>query len=89
MDMTLDEYLDEVDRWKQKAMEQTESLSAAAREKVLHDSLRWLERRIGRRLKVAGAPVREVNVQAAPRKRIRRRIKTRATPRKTASSRQR
>ena len=50
MEMTLDEYLDEVDQWKQKAMERTESLSDAAREKVLHDSLRWLENKIGRRL---------------------------------------
>jgi hypothetical protein len=81
MEMTLDEYLDEVDRWKQKAMERTESLSAAAREKVLQDSRRWLEKKIGRRLKVAAVPVSDENTHSTPRKQTRRRTKTRATAR--------
>lgn len=86
MEMTLDEYLDEVDRWKQKAMKRTESLSAAAREKVMQDSLRWLEQRIGRKLRTATAPDRDETTHPTPRKQTRRRTKSRTTKRKTTLS---
>lgn len=53
MGMTLDEYLAEVDKWKERARRRTARLSAAERRKHYEETLAWLARKIGRPLKKA------------------------------------
>jgi hypothetical protein len=53
MGMTLDEYLVEIDRWKQPVSEQTFALSGAERAELDREGRAWLEARLGRPLEVA------------------------------------
>ena len=64
MEMTLDEYLEEVDRWKEAALEQTQALPPAARDEVYRRARDWLEAKIGRRLEQAPGKTDEVIVRA-------------------------
>ena len=50
MEMTLDEYLAEIDRWKQPVSDRTAELSAAERAEADGEARRWLETKIGRHL---------------------------------------
>ena len=56
MDMTLNEYLAEVDRWKQTVSDRMAKLSPAERAAEDRDALAWLEKQLGRRLKEASSP---------------------------------
>ena len=50
MDMTLNEYLGEVDRWKQAVSDRMAKLNPAERAAEDRVALAWLEAKIGRRL---------------------------------------
>lgn len=50
MEMTLDESLAEVDKWKHAAVDQLASLPTHERAKVSRDAVAWLEREISRAL---------------------------------------
>ncbi len=50
MDLTLDEYLAEVDRWKQVVTDEMLFLSIPARAEKNQQARAWLEARLGRRL---------------------------------------
>jgi hypothetical protein len=50
MEMTLDEYLAEIDRWKQPLSDRTLGMTAAERAEVDQEARAWLEARIGRTL---------------------------------------
>lgn len=52
MEMTLNEYLAEVDRWKQTVSDRMAGLDPAQRATADQDALAWLERTLGRRLEV-------------------------------------
>ncbi|MDO8630483.1 MAG: hypothetical protein Q7R41_08315 [Phycisphaerales bacterium] len=56
MDMTLNEYLGEVDRWKQLVSDRTARLDPAERARADREAIDWLERQLGRRLKEASSP---------------------------------
>jgi hypothetical protein len=49
--MTLDEYLAEIDRWKQPLSDQALTLSAAQRADVDREARNWLEAKLGRALR--------------------------------------
>jgi len=51
MDMTLNEYLGEVDRWKQAVSDRMAKLNPAERAAQDRDALAWLEAKLGRRLR--------------------------------------
>jgi hypothetical protein len=51
MEMTLDEYLAEIDRWKQPVSDRAAALSAAERAEVDREARAWLVARIGRSLR--------------------------------------
>jgi len=53
MDVTLDDYLAEVDRWKQAVVEKMIDLSVEERAKEDQEALDWMETKLGRRLKKA------------------------------------
>ncbi len=48
MEMTLDEYLAEIDRWKQSVSDRMAALSAAERALADEEARAWLESNIGR-----------------------------------------
>jgi len=50
MEMTLDEYLAEIDRWKQAVSDRTLPLSPEARAEHDREARAWLEAKLGRRL---------------------------------------
>ena len=54
--MTLDDYLAEVDLWKEAAERETRGLSAAEREAHYREVRAWLEAKIGRPLPSAPSP---------------------------------
>jgi len=58
--MTLDEYLQEVDRWKQPVSDRMATLTPAERTREDQAACAWLESRLGRRLEqppaTGGAP---------------------------------
>ena len=56
MEMTLNEYLAEVDRWKQAVSERTASLSPEARAEYDREARAWLEAKIGRSLQSPPSP---------------------------------
>ena len=51
MGMTLDDYLTEVDRWKQAASDRLAQASPAERARIYAESQAWLESKIGRPLR--------------------------------------
>ena len=51
MEMTLDEYLAEIDRWKQPVSDRTADLSASERAEADRQARAWLETRLGRALR--------------------------------------
>ena len=53
MGMTLDDYLAEIDRWKQPVSNQTFALSGAERVDLDREARAWLEAKLGRPLEVA------------------------------------
>ena len=53
MGMTLDEYLAEIDRWKQPVSDQALALSAAERTELDREARAWLEAKLGRTLEIA------------------------------------
>lgn len=52
MEITLNEYLAEVDRWKQGVSDRMAVLDPIQRAKADQDALAWLEHTLGRRLEV-------------------------------------
>jgi hypothetical protein len=56
MEMTLDEYLKEVDRWKLAVSDRMAGLSPAERAREDQVALDWLESQLGRRLERAPGP---------------------------------
>jgi hypothetical protein len=50
MGMTLNEYLAEVDRWKQVVSDRTAAVSPEARAEMDREAIAWLEAKIGRKL---------------------------------------
>ena len=60
MTTTLDEYLHEVDRWKQAAEAKLQKLSDAERLQRLRAAREQLERQLGERLRVVASPVTTV-----------------------------
>ncbi len=63
MEMTLDESLAEIDKWKDAAVDQLQHLPAAERAKVGQDAIAWLEREIGRPLERVPAPDPEASLR--------------------------
>ncbi|HEY3245994.1 MAG TPA: hypothetical protein VGM03_21845 [Phycisphaerae bacterium] len=59
MDMTLDEALEEIDRWKSAVVDQVAKLPPEERAKVGHEAIAWLEREIGRPLQRVAPPEHE------------------------------
>ena len=53
MGMTLDEYLADIDRWKQPVSDQALAVSPAERAKLDRDARAWLEVKLGRPLEIA------------------------------------
>jgi hypothetical protein len=53
MGMTLDEYLAEIDRWKQPVSDQGLALSATERTELDREARVWLEAKLGRPLEIA------------------------------------
>jgi hypothetical protein len=53
MGMTLDEYLAEIDCWKQPVSDQVSALSATERTELDREARAWLEAKLGRALEVA------------------------------------
>ncbi len=51
MGITLDEYLEEIDQWKQKVSEEMQALGPAERSDKLREARAWLEACLGRPLK--------------------------------------
>ena len=51
MEMTLDEYLAEIDRWKQPLSDRALKLSTAERAEVDREARTWLEAKLGRTLR--------------------------------------
>jgi hypothetical protein len=58
--MTLDEYLAEIDRWKQPVSDQTIGLDVAARAELDQEARAWLQAKLGRPLKQAPWPAVKV-----------------------------
>ncbi len=56
MEMTLDESLAEIDKWKNAAVELLTNLSPSERARLGEDAIAWLEREIGRPLERVPAP---------------------------------
>jgi len=56
MDMTLNEYLGEVDRWKQVVSDRMAKLDPADRARADQDALAWLGGKLGRPLQQAPLP---------------------------------
>jgi hypothetical protein len=54
MEITLDEYLAEIDRWKQPLSDRALTLSAAERAEVDREARTWLETKLGRALRKPG-----------------------------------
>lgn len=54
--MTLDEYLREVDRWKQAVSHDMAKLDHAGRARRDREAVAWLEAKLGRRMRRAGQP---------------------------------
>ena len=65
MDMTLNEYLGEVDRWKQAVSDRMAKLNPVERAAQDRDALAWLEAKLGRRL--YDTPARTQGTQSTPR----------------------
>ena len=53
MGMTLDEYLAEIDRWKQPLSDCALKLSAAERAEIDRNARTWLEAKLGRVLRIS------------------------------------
>ena len=51
MEMTLDEYLAEIDRWKQPLSDRALTLAVAERAEVDREARTWLEAKLGRALR--------------------------------------
>ena len=66
MDMTLNEYLGEVDRWKQVVSDRMARLNPAERAAEDRDALAWLEKQLGRRLHATPATTTQ-ETRSAPR----------------------
>jgi len=62
MEMTLDEYLAEIDRWKEPVTERALLLSASERVRSDREARNWLEAKLGRRLTEAPPPGQAVAV---------------------------
>lgn len=60
MAMTLDEYLEELDRWKQPVSNQMQALDPAARSERDRDARAWLQAQLGHPLDAV--PVKETKV---------------------------
>ena len=58
MDLTLDEYLRQVDQWKQTVSDRMAALDPASRVREDQEARAWLEQKLGRRLQQA--PLDEV-----------------------------
>ena len=56
MEMTLDEYLAEIDRWKQPLSDRAGTLSPAERAEVDREARTWLEAKLGRALRKPRPP---------------------------------
>lgn len=53
MDLTLDEYLRQVDQWKQTVSDRMATLDPAGRVREDQEAREWLERKLGRQLQEA------------------------------------
>jgi hypothetical protein len=51
MEMTLDQYLAEIDRWKQSVSDRMAALSASERAVAEHEARKWLESKLGQALR--------------------------------------
>jgi len=56
MEMTLNQYLSEVDRWKQAVSDEMAKLDPANRARRDEEAIAWLEAKLGRRMRRAGHP---------------------------------
>ena len=56
MEMTLKDYLAEVDRWKEAAGKRLLTLSPTARAAHAQDAIAWLEAKLGRPLRLPAPP---------------------------------
>lgn len=59
MNKTLDQFLEEVDRWKEASAEELEGLTFEERMAKFEETQRWLEEKLGRKLQVGSPRPRE------------------------------